>query len=447
MKTRPLMASAIAGANVRTALVVVALAATAAVADAQQPPGYGPDPILQPPDTTHKAERWVRVIGWPADRTPEAPPGFRVSLYADRLQHPRWLYVLPNGDVLVAESNNPGNPRDSLLTPEQRAARHAAGLRGPSADRITLFRDTTNDGLPDVRSVFLAGLNRPFGMALVGQHLYVGNTDGLLRYPYEPGELRITGPGEKILDLPAGGYNNHWTRNVLARPDGRKLYVSVGSATNVDVEGIDAQDPRRAAILEVNPDGTGMRVFASGLRNPNGMAWQPQSGALWTPVNERDGIGDDLVPDYVTSVREGAFYGWPYAYFGAHEDPRHSGRRPELVARAVAPDYALGAHTATMAIVFYQGTAFPDRYRGGAFISQRGSWNRREFAGYRVLFLPFADGRPSGSPEEFLTGFLVPGRGEAYGRPVGLAVLPDGSLLVADDAGDRVWRVTPDPAE
>jgi len=428
--------------TVRTVLIAAALTAPAAFGEAQTPAGYGPNPELPPPDTAHRAARFVRGVGWPAGATPRAHPGFRVALYADGLRNPRWIYVLPNGDVLVAESANPGAASDSLLTPQALGARWGARLRGMSANRITLLRDTTRDGVPDVRAVLLEGLNRPFGMTLLGRSLYVANTDALMRYPYESGQVRITAPGEKILDLPAGGYNNHWTRNVIPGPDGRKLYVTVGSGTNVDVEGVDARDPRRAAILEVNPDGSGMRVFASGLRNPNGLAWEPQTGALWTAVNERDGLGNDLVPDYVTSVREGAFYGWPYAYFGAHEDPRHRGRQPGLVARAVPPDYALGAHTATMSIVFYQGTAFPGRYRGGAFVSQRGSWNRGEFAGYRVLFLPFRDGRPRGVVEDFLTGFLVPGRDEAFGRPVGLAVLRDGSLLVADDAGDRIWRVT-----
>jgi glucose/arabinose dehydrogenase len=430
------------GGSVRIASLTAALTLTAAVGDAQTPIGYGPNPDLPPPDTAHRIARFVRGVGWPAGAAPEARPGFRVALYADQLRNPRWLYVLPNGDVLVAESANPGAASDTALTPQALGARWGARLRGMSANRITLLRDTSGDGVPEVRSVLLEGLNRPFGMTLLGRSLYVANTDALLRYPYQPGQLRITARGEKILDLPAGGYNNHWTRNVIASRDGRKLYVTVGSATNVDVEGIDARDPRRAAILVLHPDGTGMRVFAGGLRNPNGLAWEPRSGALWTAVNERDGLGNDLVPDYVTSVREGAFYGWPYAYFGANEDPRHRGRRPDLVARAVAPDYALGAHTATIAIVFYQGTAFPAHYRGGAFVTQRGSWNRGELAGYRVLFLPFRDGKPSGPVEDFLTGFLVPGKDEVFGRPVGLAVLPDGSLLVADDAGDRIWRVT-----
>jgi glucose/arabinose dehydrogenase len=408
------------------------------------PIGYGPDPILPPPDTTQRAAKFAKIVGWRDGHTPTAPEGFAVELFAGGLQHPRWLCVLPNGDVLVAESNNPGSAPDSLMSPEQWAKRVAAGSLGPSANRITLLRDGDGDGKPESREVFLSGLNQPFGMALVGSWLYVTTTDALLRFRYEQGQLRITSAGEKILELPAGRYNSHWTRNVLPNRDGSKLYVTVGSATNVDVEGIDAKDPRRAAILEVNPDGSGMRVFASGLRNPTGLAWAPGTDVLWAAVNERDDLGEDLVPDYVTSVREGAFYGWPYAYFGPHEDPRQAGRRPDLVAKAIAPDYATGAHTATLAIVFYEHDAFPERYRNGAFISQHGSLNRSHFAGYRVLFLPFAGGRPKGAVEDFLTGFAPSdGGSDVHGRPAGLAILPDGSLLVADDAANRIWRVRP----
>ncbi len=406
-------------------------------------PGTGPTPELPPPDTASSATRFSKVIPWPSGRTPTAPPGFTVSLYAEGLQKPRWLYALPNGDVLVAESANPGNARDSALPPEQLAARWAAGNRGHSANRITLLRDADRDGKPELRSTLLAGLNRPVGMALLGDWLYVANTDQLVRYPFRLGDTSITVSSERVLELPAGGYNNHWTRNVVANPEGTKLYVSVGSATNVDTEGIDAQDPRRAAILELNPDGSGMRVFAGGLRNPVGMDWAPDASTLWTVVNERDGLGDDLVPDYLTSVRDGAFYGWPYAYFGRHEDPRQRGKRPDLVATSIAPDYALGAHTASLGLAFYRGSAFPAPYRSGAYIGQHGSWNRSQLAGYRVMFVPFADGRPSGPAEEFLGGFVADSsEAEVYGRPLGVAVLPDGSLLVADDPANRIWRVS-----
>jgi glucose/arabinose dehydrogenase len=278
-------------------------------------------------------------------------------------------------------------------------------------------------------------------MTLVGDKLYVANTDGVVRFPYREGQTRIDASGELILPLPAGGYNNHWTRNIIATLDGQKLYISVGSASNVGEYGMD-EEVRRANILEINPDGSGEKIFASGLRNPNGMDWEPESGVLWTAVNERDGLGNDLVPDYITSVRDSGFYGWPYSYYGQNEDPRRAGERPDLVVRAIPPDFALGSHTASLGLVFYDGDSFPERYRGGAFIGQRGSWNRSEFSGYRVVFVPFAGGRPSGDAEDFLTGFMAdPESGEAYGRPVGLALLPDGSLLVADDAGDTVWRV------
>jgi len=383
------------------------------------PVGQGPGNqiTLPAPFHTPAARKRSEVIGWPAGRTPAAPPGFRVSLYAGDLDNPRLIYVLPNEDVLVAES-----------------------IRGEDRGKIILFRDANKDGAPEVRETFIEGLNRPFGMALAGSTFYVGNTDALLRFPYQTGQTRITAKGEKILDLPAGG---HYTRNVLASPDGSKLYVSVGSRTNVDEQNEDAKDPRRAAILEVNPDGSGMRVFASGLRNPVGLAWEPSTKALWTVVNERDGLGDDLVPDYATSVRDGAFYGWPYSYYGQNEDPRKKGERPDLVAKAIPPDFALGSHRAPLGLTFYEGTSFPQRYRGGAFIGLHGSWNRSRFVGYKVVFLPFQDGQPTGEVQDFLTGFIANEEESAvYGRPVGVTVLPDGSLLVADDGGNKVWRVS-----
>jgi glucose/arabinose dehydrogenase len=396
---------------------------------------------LPAPYATPSAVKFSTVIGWPEGRTPTAAPGFRVSRFATGLSNPRWLHVLPNGDVLVAESMT-APPKD--LPPDQVAGLERSKSVGPSANRITLLRDADHDGTPEARSVFLSNLNQPFGMAHREGTLYIANTDSLMRYPYATGQTRLEGRGEKILDLPAGGYNNHWTRNVVVRPDGGKLYVSVGSATNVDKEAIDAKDQRRAAILEVNPDGTGMRVYASGLRNPNGMDFTPGTNDLWTVVNERDGLGDDLVPDYLTRVRDGSFYGWPYAYFGRNEDPRHKGQRPELVAKATVPDYPLGAHTASLGLVLYNRDMFPERYRNGAFIAQRGSWNRSRFAGYRVLFVPFSNGRPAGRMEDVLTGFIADeSRSEVYGRPVGLAIMSDGSLLVADDGGGMIWRVTP----
>ena len=431
------------GLRVMTSLIVLwAVGALSGLVVAQQPsaemPGMGATPKLPKPYQTSPAEKFSRIISWPEGRTPTAPEGFRVTAFVRGLESPRWLYVLPNGDVLVAEarshpkSDQPATKRQGMI---------GAGSVGVSANRITLLRDADRDGVPETRAVFLEHLNQPFGMALVGDTFFVANTDGVMRFPYQDGQTRIEAPGEMILPLPSGGYNNHWTRNLLASRDGRKLYVSVGSASNAGEYGLD-EEIRRANILEINLDGSGERVFASGLRNPNGMAWQPSTGALWTAVNERDDLGDDLVPDYITSVREDGFYGWPYSYFGQNEDPRQKGQRPALVVRAIVPDYALGSHTASLGLVFYNGRSFPERYREGAFVGQRGSWNRSIFSGYKVVFVPFRDGKPAGPTEDFLTGFMVnPETGEAHGRPVGLALLPDGSLLVADDAGKTVWRV------
>ncbi len=417
----------------------LASADTSAVA---YPPGYGPNAALPEP-FDERGFKFPRVIGWPEGRTPIAAEGFATTTYADGLESPRWLYILPNGDVLVAQSSYTSEnlPKD---LPAAEPVLRAAGMLGESPDKIALLRDADGDGSPEVRETFLSGLRQPFGMLLLGDQFYVASTDALWRYPYRAGQTRITAPGEKILDLPAQYYNLHWTRNVIARADGSKLYITVGSATAVDEEGTDTKDPRRAAILEVNPDGTGMRVFASGLQNPVGMDWARGTNVLWTVVNERDHLGEDLPPDYLTSVREATFYGWPYAYFGQNQDPNKEGERPDLVARAVKPDYALGAHTASLGLVFYTATAFPEPYRSGAFVSQRGSMLRSRFAGYRVIFVPFKNGRPSGPPREFLTGFIADEENnEVYGRPVGLAVLPDGSLLVADEAGDKIWRVSP----
>jgi glucose/arabinose dehydrogenase len=406
---------------------------------AGQPPAQQDGRTLPPPSDSSGVMKFPVVIGWGDGAMPRAPDGFRVTKYAGGFEYPRWLHVLPNGDVLVSEARSKGR---SNLTPDQRRARVAARFIGESPNRITLLRDADGDGQPEVRKTFLSGLNQPFGMLVLGNSFYVANTNGLVRYPYEAGRTELAGAGDRILELPADGYNSHWVRNVIAAPNGTKLYVSVGSGTNVDVERTDEKDPRRAAILQVNPDGTGMKVFASGLRNPIGMDWEPRTGVLWTSVNERDGIGDDLVPDYLTSVREGAFYGWPFSYFGQNEDPRKRGQRPDLVAKAIVPDLPLGAHTASIGLLFYRGTAFPERYRGGAFIAQHGSWNRSAFSGYKVVFVPFRDGRPAGPIQDFLTGFIAnEATSEVHGRPAGLAMLRDGSVLVADDAGGTIWRV------
>ena len=401
---------------------------------------------LPAPYVTKSVKNYSKVVGWADGKTPTAPAGFTVTEFARDLKSPRWIYVAPNGDVFVAESNT--EPK----TVKKKVASVVTGQSksqpsGESANRITLLRDTNKDGKPDLRETFLTGLNQPFGMLVLGNSFYAANTDGLLQFPYQPGQTKMTVAGKKILDLPAGGYNNHWTRNLLASPDGKKIYISVGSGSNVGENGME-HEVRRATILEINPDGTGERIYASGLRNPVGMDWQPTSDGkpvLYTAVNERDELGDDLVPDYMTSVKEGAFYGWPYSYYGQNEDPRRKGERPDLVKKAVMPDVPLGAHTASLGLAFYDAkpearSAFPAKYRNGAFIGQHGSWNRSEFSGYKVVFVPFADGKP-GKPEDFLTGFVTGKDKDVYGRPVGVAVLPDGSMLVADDAGSRIWRV------
>ena len=398
------------------------------VANHQYATGTGPSDKLQlpAPFATPSARNNSKVVGWPKDKMPTAAPGFEVSLFAESLDNPRQAYVLPNGDILVVEATREWPGRADR--PEK------------SGNRITLFRDNNKDGKPDLREVFLTGLNMPHGMVLVGNWFYVGNTDGVVRFPYRTGQTKIEGKGEKILDLPAGG---HYTRNLIADRAGRKIYIAVGSASNVDEENAWEKDQRRAGILEINPDGSDMRIFATGLRNPVGMDWEPQTNVLWTVVNERDLLGDDLVPDYLTSVKEGAFYGWPFSYFGQNEDPRKKGQRPDLVAKAIKPDYAVGSHVAALGLAFYRGKAFPQRYHGGAFIGMHGSWNRSKMVGYNVAFIPFENGKPAGPMEDILTGFIADeSKFEAYGRPVGVTELPDGSLLVADDSGGKMWRVT-----
>ncbi|MBD2756049.1 PQQ-dependent sugar dehydrogenase [Spirosoma validum] len=393
---------------------------------------------LPAPYATKSAKNFSNVTGWSEGETPKAPAGFAVTEFARDLASPRWIYVAPNGDIFVAEANTERDkPKDIALNAV--TGRNKSERTGASANRITLFRDTNKDGKPDLKEVFLTGLNQPFGMLVLGDYFYAANTDGLMRYDYKPGQTKITAPGKKILDLPAGGYNNHWTRNLLASPDGKKIFITVGSGSNVAEHGID-NEKRRANILEINPDGTGERIYASGLRNPVGMDWQPTTKVLYTAVNERDELGDDLVPDYMTSVKEGAFYGWPYAYLGPNEDPRRKGERPDLVKKTLVPDVPLESHTASLGLAFYDKTAFPEKYRNGAFIGQHGSWNRSKLVGYKVVFVPFQDGKP-GKPEDFLTGFLAGNNKDVHGRPVGVTVMPDGSMLVADDASGRIWRV------
>jgi glucose/arabinose dehydrogenase len=415
-------------------LCVLALTACAEKARLPEAQSVGPNPTLPEPAT--RVIPTVKVAparGWPEGVRPRAAAGMGVTAFAAGLDHPRWVYVLPNGDVLVAESNAPKRPEEGKGI-KGRAMKHfqkKAGGATPSANRISLLRDKDGDGVAEERHAFLEELNSPFGMALVGDELFVANTDAVVRFPYREGATRIPGSGAKVLELPAGPRNHHWTKNLIASRDGKKLYVTVGSNSNVAEHGMDEEEGR-AAIWEVDIESGSHRVVASGLRNPNGLDWEPKTGALWTVVNERDELGSDLVPDYLTSVRENGFYGWPYSYFGANVDKRVEPQRPELVAKAIKPDYALGNHVAPLGLAFAQ---------DGAYIGQHGSWNRRPPSGYNVVFVPFKDGRPSGPPVEVLGGFLSD-TGEAYGRPVGVALDKRGALLVADDVGNVVWRVS-----
>lgn len=404
----------------------------------------GPSPQLPEPTTSPiPTVNIAPAKGWPEGGKPIPAAGLAVTAFARGLVHPRWLLVLPNGDVLVAESNAPKRPQEGkgIKGMVYQAVQGWAGAGVDSANRITLLRDADGDGVAEMRSILLQGLNSPFGMALVGQDLYVANTDAVLRFPYKDGDTEIIGPGVKVADLPAGPLNHHWTKNIIASPDGKRLYATVGSNSNVGENGLD-QEERRAAILEIDIASGQSRVFASGLRNPNGLGWEPETGALWTAVNERDELGSDLVPDYMTAVKDGGFYGWPYSYYGQHVDARVSLQKPELVAKAIVPDYALGNHTASLGLAFADGTLLPDKFRHGVFIGQHGSWNRTPPSGYKVIFVPFSGGRPSGPPVDVLTGFLS-ADGDAQGRPVGVAIDRRGALLVADDVGNTVWRVAP----
>jgi glucose/arabinose dehydrogenase len=425
---------------VLTAIQVAACGATARLTVAD---GTGPRPTLPSPTTSLiPTVHVVKAKGWPPDARPVAAEGTTVAAFARGLDHPRWLYVLPNGDVLVAETNAPPRPEDGKGIKGWFFKRYQkkAGGAVPSANRITLLRDADGDGVPETRSMFLSGLNSPFGMALVGDVFYVANADALVRFPYSPGQTAITASLTKVVDLPGGPINHHWTKNVIPTTDGSKLYVSVGSNSNVAENGID-KEKDRAAIWEIDAQTGTHRVFASGLRNPVGLAWDPDTGALWAAVNERDELGSDLVPDYITAVRDAAFYGWPYSYYGSHIDTRVKPQRPDLVAKAIAPDYALGPHTASLGLVSARGNTLPLRFGAGMFIGQHGSWNRKPRSGYKVIFVPFTNGNPSGAPLDVLTGF-VKENGDAMGRPVGVAIDKRGALLVADDVGNTIWRVT-----
>jgi len=428
-------------------LLIVALAAGLAAcgesSTLQVSDGTGPAPKLpEPHKTLVPTVNISEAVGWPQGAKPTPAQGLQVGAFAEGLDHPRWLYVLPNGDVLVAETNAPPKPDDSkgIRGWVMKKVMGRAGAGVPSPNRITLLRDANHDGIAETRTVFLENLNSPFGMTLVGNDLYVADTDRLIRFPYKDGDTQIKAQPTKVVDLPGGTLNHHWTKNVIASRDGSKLYVTTGSNSNVAENGMEAEEGR-AAIWEVDRASGNHRIFASGLRNPNGLAWEPRSGALWTAVNERDEIGSDLVPDYITSVKDGAFYGWPYSYYGQHVDTRVEPQNPALVAKAIAPDYAVGPHTASLGLTFAEGSTLPAPFTEGAFVGQHGSWNRKPHSGYKVIFVPFNGGKPVGQPVDVLTGFLNADE-KAQGRPVGVVIDKQGGLLVADDVGNKIWRVS-----
>ncbi|WP_431496130.1 PQQ-dependent sugar dehydrogenase [Pseudomonas brassicacearum] len=428
-------------------LLIVALAAGLVAcgesSTLQVSDGTGPAPKLPEPNKTLiPTVNIAEAVGWPQGAKPTPAQGLQVGAFAEGLDHPRWLYVLPNGDVLVAETNAPPKPDDAkgIRGWVMKKVMGRAGASVPSPNRITLLRDANHDGIAETRTVFLENLNSPFGMTLVGNDLYVADTDRLIRFPYKDGDTQIKAQPTKVVDLPGGTLNHHWTKNVIASRDGSKLYVTTGSNSNVAENGMEAEEGR-AAIWEVDRASGNHRIFASGLRNPNGLAWEPRSGALWTAVNERDEIGSDLVPDYITSVKDGAFYGWPYSYYGQNVDVRVEPQNPALVAKAIAPDYAVGPHTASLGLTFAEGSTFPAPFTEGAFIGQHGSWNRKPHSGYKVIFVPFNGGKPVGQPVDVLTGFLDADE-KAQGRPVGVVIDKQGGLLVADDVGNKIWRVS-----
>lgn len=428
-----------------TLLVCFAFLVLAACSIASKAPamaGVGVNPRLPVPNQSIiPTVNIAPAKGWSAGASPLAAAGLTVTAFARDLDHPRWLYVLPNGDVLVAETNSPAKPKTTSIKGWITGlVMKRAGAGVSSANRITLLRDTNGDGVADLRSVLLACLNSPFGMALVGNSLYVANSDAVLKFPYARGDLNIASSGIKLVDLPAGSVNYHWTKNLIANAEGTKLYGTVGSNSNVAENGMEAE-VNRAAIWELDIKTGAHRTFASGLRNPNGLAWEPETNQLWTVVNERDGMGNDLVPDYLTSVKDGGFYGWPYSYYGQYVDKRVQPQQLELVAKAIVPDYALGSHTASLGLAASLGTSLPEIFTNGMFIGQHGSWNRKPFSGYKVIFVPFKSGKPSGMPLDVLTGFLSD-EGDAFGRPVGVAIDKQGALLVADDVGNVIWRVT-----
>jgi glucose/arabinose dehydrogenase len=433
----------------RIAVLALSFASTAALTargeDSFDPmTQVGPNPVLPPlQQYLLPPMHLARVVGWKQGEKPTIAAGLRIEPLAQGLEHPRSVYVLPNGDILVVESKGPNiqpiqRPKD-IVTGWIESWVTSGGETGKS-NRITLLRDANGDGKPETRSVFLDHLASPFGVALVGSDLYVANTDAIVRYPYNDGDTKITVPGAVLTPLPGGPIDHHWTKSLVASRDGSLLYVGVGSNSNITENGLEAEK-NRAAIWEVDRATGRWRIFASGLRNPNGLTFEPESGALWTVVNERDELGPDLVPDYMTSVKDGGFYGWPYSYFGQHVDPRVRPQRPDLVEKAIVPDYALSSHVAPLGLAFYTADSLPNKYRGGAFVGEHGSWDRPQFNGYKVVFVPFRGGHPNGKAEDVVTGFLN-ADGQARGRPVGVAIDKTGALLIADDVGNTVWRVT-----
>lgn len=402
--------------------------------------GAGNTIELPAPDKSNM--KLCEVIGWPANKTPVAPKGFTVTKFAGGLDNPRWIYVAPNGDIFVSQATTESKGVSKIKN--DISGKSKSQNMGASPNSIILLRDANKDGIPETKEIFLSGLNKPFGMLIMNNSFYVANTDGIFQYPYKEGQTKMIATGKTILTLPAGGYNNHWTRNLFASKDGKKIFVTVGSGSNVGEHGID-NEVRRANILEINPDGSGEKVFAAGLRNPQGLGYAPGTSTLWVAVNERDELGDKLVPDYMTSVKDGGFYGWPYSYYGQHVDTRVKEQQPDLVKRAIVPDVPLGAHTASLGLAFDEKNNFPGRYAGGAFVGQHGSWNSSILVGYRVAFVPFQNGKPTGPPEDFLAGFIADhDNGKVYGRPVGVAFAKDGAMLVADDSGNTIWRVAAD---
>jgi glucose/arabinose dehydrogenase len=432
-----------AGRSILAVALLVLTAGACERAKLEVSEGTGPNPTLPAPNktlipTVHVAQ----ATGWPEGTGPVAADSLQVNAYATGLDHPRWLYALPNGDVLVAESNAPPKPAQKGIKEFfMKMVMKKAGAGVPSANRISLLRDSDGDGVAETKTAYLEGLFSPFGMTLIGDDLYVANADAIVRFLYTEGATRIDAAGEKVIDLPGGPLNHHWTKNVVASPDGSRLYATVGSNSNVGENGMEAEEGR-AAIWEIDPATGKGRIFAAGLRNPNGLDFEPTTATMWTAVNERDEIGSDLVPDYMTSVRDGGFYGWPYSYFGQNVDERVKPPRPDLVATAIVPDYALGPHTASLGLTFADGAALGPAFSNGVFIGQHGSWNRKPRSGYKVIYVPFEGGKPVGQPVDVLSGFVDEEADEARGRPVGVIIDKRGALLVADDVGNVIWRVT-----